>query len=227
MTTAALQLEITDAATPAERLAAADLAARIYCEEHLGRSWEEGRALLYDPEEALAASRVLVARAGSEVIATVWIHTPDPARAAAEGTTFGLPIERTFDLSSAAGRPLVQVSHAACHPAWRGKGVSAKLWRAALRETRDRELIICAATGLSSPRSAAALWARVADQTASWRAEPLDGSRAPGCEAPAAERLPWLIGSYSRLGLRAAGEPVFFPQFGMYDLPMWLPVRAA
>ena len=230
MTAAIRTLELTptisEAATRRQRLAAAALADRIYCEEHLGMPWAEGRALVADPEAALAASRVLIATFQGEVVATVFIHAPCPERAEREGTRLGLPVERHLDLREGAERSLVQISHAACHPRWRGQGVSGRLWRRALALTADREVVVVAATGLREAGAAAGLWAQLRERAPGWRSHLRDPERGAGEVPPQDVAVPWLLESYQRLGLRPLGEPVFFPRFGMFDLPMWMPARA-
>ena len=159
----------------------------------------------------------------ASVIATVWVHEPDAARAAREGTHFGLPLEAHLRLPTHAGLDPVQVSHAACHPDWRSKGVSRMLWDRCLATTAGRDLFIAAATGLREAPDAAGLFQQLRDTAQGWQATLRVPSRGAACVTPREGAVPWLIGSYGRIGFRPAGEPIYFPQFGMFDLPMWLP----
>lgn len=217
----------TEATCEAERLSAAALAARIYCEEHLGLPWEQGRPLLYDPEAARAASQVLVARHQGEVVATVWLHHPDPARAAAEGTRYGLPMERLFDLSAWRGPAPIQVSHAACRADLRGRGLSHALWSEAVQRGQQSGILITAATGLRDPARAAGLWAQLRRPGLPLEARLRCAAQGVQGAAPQTGDVPWLIRSYARFGLVAVGEPVYLPRFRMFDLPMWMPPAEA
>jgi hypothetical protein len=209
------------ATTDAARQEAALLANRIYCEEHLGRSWADGRHL-FDENPFGPTDHVLIARCGPEVVATVCIHHPDPLRAVRERTVVGLPIEASVDLSGLARRPLVQVSRAACARAFRGNGVSHELWLRVTHLTRAYDVLVMAATGLTTDAEAAGLWQQLHDPSL-----PVHLPHQPGVRGPEGVgsllRVPWLIESYGRFGLHAAGRPVWFDRFGMYDLPMWRP----
>lgn len=214
------RIEIVETASPTERRAAFELANRIYCEEHLGRPWAESRHL-FPMDDDFERARIFVARIDGQVVATAWLHDAGP-----------LPIERHYDLGSARrrGLRLVQGSHAACDPAWRGHGLSRRIWarlRAAAARVGDHLVFIsgtliddeAAVRGMVAGFDARGEWG--------WTADPLPGVRtADGLGAEPAP-APWLVEAYVRaFDARPLSRPMYRPQFRQWCLPMVGPLTA-
>ncbi len=213
-------IEVVETRDPAERQAAFELANRIYCEEHLGRPWADNRHL-FPVDEHFARARIFVARVDGRVVATAWLHDAGP-----------LPIEQHYDLGPARrrGLRLVQGSHAACAPEWRGRGLSRRIWarvRAEAARVGDH-LVFISGTAIDDD---AAVCAMVAGFDArgewGWTAAPLPGVRTADAGDARPAPAPWLVEAYRRaFDARPLSRPMYRPQFRQWCLPMVGPLPA-
>ena len=176
---------------------------------------------LYDP----FCEHLLVC-AGTDVIGTYRVLTPDAARRAGGSATSG-----QFDLTRL--RPwrdtIMEAGRACIHPAWRSGAPMLALW-AGLADFMQRNgldtMIGSASVGMrDGGYHASDLWVQLSATHLAPIEHQVRARLALPWEALATGRavaVPPLIQGYLRCGARVLGAPAWDPDFGTADLPMML-----
>jgi ribosomal protein S18 acetylase RimI-like enzyme len=227
---------VAHARTEEEREKALITQNTVFSEEHLELPYEKGIKIIGTSEYA-DFTDIFVAVLKRNIIGTTSISRRNESLADRFGTYFGLPLEEFYDISSLTGldENLIQVRNAAVLPEYQNRRIAPMIWGeiyrvATMQEPVSKYAAILAGSEIRDAKKAKALYEKIkgtpmfdAEKTVMLKKENELTYEGRLTEEDINDALLTKnLKLYAKMNFKFVGEPVYYPNFRMFDFPMLL-----